>query len=436
MSLVGKHLEIWDVQSQELDVRKVKYPASGDGATYPLFWTNDNKNILGAFRFTNDNPSTIFCEFDASTLEIVGVPFEGHSDLVTGLALSFDGSLLASAAWDNTVKLWAFESRQLLASFHVQNPYIIALSPDSHQLAYTTITNDEICICDIPLEVFAQTSVHLKGSTADFQRISSSRPPQLPPDPREPLASSSHTHTVSSARSVESDALPPEATLKDLTKHIIKDGNYPVARGGFGEIWKSTLHIDDSSVKVAVKALQVYAEDELKAAKRKKIKRIKRELRICANLKHANILPVFGYTHGFGPFPAIVSPWAENGNLTVYLEREGEALTLVQRFQLLRDIIAGLQYLHANNVIHGDFNGPNVLIHGDGTACVADFGLSLMYSEVISASQASWTSTLKGNMRWMAPELLVEREDGSQARPTKQSDMYSFGGIMLQVRPG
>ncbi|KAG2340575.1 kinase-like protein [Suillus weaverae] len=76
---------------------------------------------------------------------------------------------------------------------------------------------------------------------------------------------------------------------------------------------------------------------------------------------------------------------------------------------------------------------PNVLIHDDGTACVADFDLSLMYSEVISPSQASWTSTIKGNTRWMAPELLVEREDGSQVRPSKQSDMYSFGGIMLQV---
>jgi len=60
--------------------------------------------------------------------------------------------------------------------------------------------------------------------------------------------------------------------------------------------------------------------------------------------------------------------------------------------------------------------------------------LSLMYSEVISASQASWTSTLKGNMRWMAPELLVpEREDGSPTRPSEQSDIFSFGGIMLQV---
>ncbi|KAG2070803.1 kinase-like protein [Suillus decipiens] len=133
---------------------------------------------------------------------------------------------------------------------------------------------------------------------------------------------------------------------------------------------------------------------------------------------------------------AIVSPWAENGNLTSYLEREGAVLTLVRRFQLLRDVIAGLQYLHANNVIHGDFTGPNVLIHGNGTACVADFGLSLMYSEFISASQASWTSMLKGNLRWMAPELLVEWEDGSQVRPSKQSDMYSFGGIMLQVLAG
>ncbi|KAG1754677.1 kinase-like protein, partial [Suillus occidentalis] len=162
--------------------------------------------------------------------------------------------------------------------------------------------------------------------------------------------------------------------------------------------------------------------------------RIKRELTICAKLKHANILPVYGYTHGFGPFLAIVSPWAENGNLSDYLEHEGAALTLVRRFEILKDIIAGLQYLHANNVIHGDFNGSNVLIHGDGTACVADFGLSLMYSEVISPSQASWTSTLKGNMRWMAPELLVlEREDGSPTRPSEQSDIFSFGGIILQV---
>ncbi|KAG2128969.1 kinase-like protein [Suillus clintonianus] len=184
----------------------------------------------------------------------------------------------------------------------------------------------------------------------------------------------------------------------------------------------------------SAKSGNVYAEDQLGPSKTKKIKRITRELRICANLQHKNILPVYGYTNGFGPFIALVSPWAANGNLTAYLERVGADLTLFRKYKILRDIIAGLQYLHANSIIHGDFTGPNVLIHDDGTACIADFGLSLMYSEVISASQASWTSTLKGNMRWMAPELLVpEREDGSPTRPSEQSDIFSFGGIMLQV---
>ena len=74
-----------------------------------------------------------------------------------------------------------------------------------------------------------------------------------------------------------------------------------------------------------------------------------------------------------------------------------------------------------------------MLIRGDGTACLADFGLSLMYSDVTTTSVASWTSTFHGNMRWLAPELLGESEDERPVRPSKHSDVYSFGGIMLQV---
>ncbi|KAG1814980.1 hypothetical protein EV424DRAFT_1121774 [Suillus variegatus] len=95
---------------------------------------------------------------------------------------------------------------------------------------------------------------------------------------------------------------------------------------------------------VAVKVLQVCADDQFGPAKTKKTKRIMHELRICANLKHANVVPIYGYTYGFGPFPAIVSRWAEEGNLSDYLKREGVALTLLRKFRILRDIIAGLQY--------------------------------------------------------------------------------------------
>ncbi|KAG2073655.1 WD40 repeat-like protein, partial [Suillus decipiens] len=40
------------------------------------------------------------------TSKLVAAPFEGHTDIISGLALSLDCALLASAALDNTIKLW------------------------------------------------------------------------------------------------------------------------------------------------------------------------------------------------------------------------------------------------------------------------------------------------------------------------------------------
>ncbi|KAJ8586047.1 WD40 repeat-like protein [Rhizopogon salebrosus TDB-379] len=126
-----------------------------------------NADWVGAIRFSRDskklaiNSHVDSClevwDFDASTLETLGAPFQGHTKVISGLALSFDGALLASTSGDNTIKLWAFESRQLLASFTVLNPYILTLSPNSRQLAYTTFTKDEIkiFICNTPPDVLA-----------------------------------------------------------------------------------------------------------------------------------------------------------------------------------------------------------------------------------------------------------------------------------------
>jgi hypothetical protein len=44
---------------------------------------------------------------------------------------------------------------------------------------------------------------------------------------------------------------------------------------------------------------------------------------------------VYGYTSGFGMFVAMVSPWAEKGNLTAYLELEHGDLTTVRRLELV-----------------------------------------------------------------------------------------------------
>jgi WD40 repeat protein len=159
-----KCLEVWNVQTQKLD-KRVGESADGDYLSVPVFWTNQ-ETILAVFSFINEEPATTIYEFDASTLDtvIVGVPFKGHTKAISGLALSFDGALVVSASFgDNTIKLWAFESRQILASFHVQlgYPSPLILSPDSGQLTYAS--NSDIYICKIPPDILASLGSAITG---------------------------------------------------------------------------------------------------------------------------------------------------------------------------------------------------------------------------------------------------------------------------------
>jgi WD40 repeat protein len=171
----GTCLEVWDIRSQTLDVKVGKFSGVGITLLSPIFWTNENNTITAAFQFTTDSrdrydyAKTIY-EFDAVTLETVGAPFKGHTKAIVGLVLSFDGALLASASFDNTIKLWAFKSRQLLASFDVQNPFPLILSSDSRQLVYATHTKDDykICICDTPPDILAQARVRFSRTLLLF----------------------------------------------------------------------------------------------------------------------------------------------------------------------------------------------------------------------------------------------------------------------------
>jgi WD40 repeat protein len=137
-SHVGSCLEVWDVQTQKLD-RRIGKSQGGYVTNAPVFWTN-KETILAAFTFDEVVDETVYpaattiYEFDASTLETLGTPFQGHTGVIYGLALSFDGALLASTSGDNTIKLWAFESRQLLASFQVLNPGILTIPSQTESL--------------------------------------------------------------------------------------------------------------------------------------------------------------------------------------------------------------------------------------------------------------------------------------------------------------
>jgi WD40 repeat protein len=143
------HLEVWDVQTQKLDVQKSIRRLMG--LRVPIFWTTKDKSIVAAFNSPDDYSIS---EFDASTLKTVGAPFK-HTYPIRRLALSSDCVLLASCSDGDIINLWAFESRQLLASFNVKPLVTLVLSPDSRQLAYTILDDAKIHICDIPADILA-----------------------------------------------------------------------------------------------------------------------------------------------------------------------------------------------------------------------------------------------------------------------------------------
>src|SRR4051812_33678290 len=63
--------------------------------------------------------------------------FKGHGDKVHGLAFNSDGKLLATAGFDNNVKIWDFATgkEQFNLTGHTGPVYCVAFSPDAKLLA-------------------------------------------------------------------------------------------------------------------------------------------------------------------------------------------------------------------------------------------------------------------------------------------------------------
>ncbi|KAG2144140.1 kinase-like domain-containing protein [Suillus bovinus] len=241
--------------------------------------------------------------------------------------------------------------------------------------------------------------------------------------------------TEEESRKKEKERPPREElhSLEDLTKQVQGRPPYPTAFGGYGDIWKCILvkpsraDVQVPPVPVAVKTMRTCGSDS-KEVVQKKAKRVRRELKVWGRLKHGSILPLWGVTNDFGPYPAMVCPWAYNGALTGFLEHQQHVLSLQNKFSLLNDIALGLQYLHSELVVHGDLTGSNVLIDEKGRAYLADFGLSTIIVEFVGTSY--FTDSIRGNIRWAAAELYEAPDNASL---TSECDIYSFGSIILQI---
>ncbi|KDQ49605.1 hypothetical protein JAAARDRAFT_638703 [Jaapia argillacea MUCL 33604] len=201
----------------------------------------------------------------------------------------------------------------------------------------------------------------------------------------------------------------------------------PFASGAFCDVFKGEWKRDGKVCVVAMKRLRVYVDQPEPA-----LQLFHREVNRWFKFRHPHILPFLGYSieNDFRRF-SMISPWANNGNCMQYLQKHPEA----RRLPLVRQVADALDYLHSGGAgfsfVHGDLKGDNVLVADNGEALLADFGLARHVEAMCSLSQTGLKLPNVGHARFAAPELLV-----TDTRPTKESDVYAFGCLGLQIFSG
>jgi serine/threonine protein kinase len=106
-----------------------------------------------------------------------------------------------------------------------------------------------------------------------------------------------------------------------------------------------------------------------------------------------------------------ITQFQPNGNVLGFLQRNPN----VDRTKIVYDTVLGMKFLHERGIVHGSLKPSNILIGGDGKACISDYGMIEVQ-----------TSGSHGH-RYFSPEAWK----GTISRP---SDVFAWAMSALEVR--
>jgi predicted Ser/Thr protein kinase len=207
--------------------------------------------------------------------------------------------------------------------------------------------------------------------------------------------------------------------MKDLTGTRL--GQYEIVErlggGGMAVVYRAVQQ--PLGREVALKALssELFQDDGF-------VKRFETEAKTLAKLDHPNILPIYDFEVIDGS-AFLTMPLIRGGTLRDILNRGPmDALTA---WRYLREVGDGLRHAHDAGIVHRDLKPTNVLIHQDGRAMLADFGLAR------GAGQPTHLTTIGlaiGTPGYMAPEQVMGHD------VDRRADIYAMGVLTFEMLTG
>src|SRR5688572_17557447 len=151
--------------------------------------------------------------------------------------------------------------------------------------------------------------------------------------------------------------------------------------------------------------------------------RFLREVSICSKFDHPNLLRVEDSGETTETIYQ-VTEWLEGMTLAELLKQK-LAVSWDEKLSIMEQVCAGLEYAHAQNVLHRDVKPSNIFIESSGRVRLLDFGMARTQESNLTVAGLS-----PGTLTYMSPEQV----HGEQV--TTASDLFCAGIVFYELTTG